>query len=228
LKIGVVIPTRGDRPDFVDFAVRQMESQTMKVDQFEIVDHPAESKEVDLASRFRIGIERCFSADADVVFFIEDDDFYKLNYIEAMMTLWAGARMPVLFGLDITSYYHLGIRMVGCVCHPGRASMYSSMVSKDFDLTAWPKDPERFVDIEIWKKTPGAVAVSPGQFINMGIKHGHGMCGGGMHDPKRFQRMFRNTKQEDENLDYLKEFTGPGFWFYKAIINQLEGHRNAA
>ena len=220
MKIDCVIPTRGDRKDFVDFVVKQMENQTLPIDEIDVVDHPPANSKVDLASRFRIGIERRLAAGADVVFFIEDDDFYRHEYIASMMQMWNASGRPALFGLDVTVYYHLNLRMSGHHTHKGRASMYSSMVTKDFDMSRWPKDPERFVDLKIWKQAKSKKAVSPMETICLGIKHGVGKCGGSMHDPKKFLRVFSQKGVPDPGLEYLQTTTGPGFWFYKSIINQ--------
>lgn len=225
MNIHCVIPTRGDRPEFVEFVVRQMQNQTLKPDFIDVIDHPPKSHHVDLPSRFQIGIERRLADGADVIFFIEDDDFYRQEYIETMMKMWIGAGKPALFGLDVTIYYHLGLRMAGSQKHTGRASMYSSMISKDFDMSEWPKDPERFVDLKIWKNGNSKKAVSPIDTLCLGIKHGHGKCGGSMHDPNNFLRAFKETLMPDDSLSYLKNFTGPGFWFYKSIINAQEESR---
>jgi hypothetical protein len=97
------------------------------------------------------------------------------------------------------------------------------MITKDFDMSIWPKDPERFVDLKIWKQTKDKKAVSAIDAICLGIKHGHGKCGGSMHHPTKFMRMFRENNMPDTNLDFLSQMTGPGFWFYRAIMNKQEG-----
>jgi len=220
VNIHAVVPTRGDRRDFVLFAVQQMKNQTVKPDFIHVVDYKPASDAVDIASRFKFGIQNSLMMGADLIFFIEDDDFYRPEYIETMLTLWCGAGKPDLFGLDVTVYYHLGLKMSGSVKHPGRASLYSTMITKDFDMSKWPDDPERFVDIKIWNQDVRKKAVTPPDIICLGIKHGHGKCGGSMHDEKRFLKQFRETKMPDGNLNFFSEFTGPGFWFYKAIINE--------
>ena len=225
MKIDCIIPTRGDRKEFVEFSVKQMENQTRKPDEIDVIDYPPINHHVDLPSRFRTGIQRRLEAGADIIFFIEDDDFYRPEYIETMIKMWTGAGQPALFGLDITVYYHLGLRMAGWQKHAGRASMYSSLITKEFDLSEWPKDPERFVDIQIWKNGNNKKAVSPIDAICLGIKHGHGKCGGSMHDPNNFLRAFRQTSMPDPDLSYLKAMTGPGFWFYKSIINKQDGNQ---
>lgn len=220
MKIDCVIPTRGDRSDFVDFAVKQLENQTLKPDFIEIVDHPPDTSKVDLASRYEIGIERRLNAGADVIFFIEDDDFYFSNYIETMVQMWIAAGKPSLFGLSSTTYYHLGVRMFGTMKHEGRSSMFCSMITKNFNMSNWPKDPDPFVDLKIWKGTKDKKAVQVLSDICLGIKHGCGKCGGSMHSPHRFQNAFKRTGLIDHELKCLQEITGEGFWFYKAIINQ--------
>jgi len=223
LNIHAIIPTRGDRKEFVEFAVRQMENQTLSPNKISVIDYPPTSTKVDLASRFKYGIIQALADGADIIFFIEDDDFYRQEYIETMTQMWLGAGQPSLFGLDTTIYYHLGLKMAGWVKHLGRASMYSTMISKDFDISVWPNDPERFVDLKIWKQTKDKKAAPPIDMICLGIKHGHGKCGGSMHDPDKFMRMFRQHNLPDYNLDYLKQMTGPGFWFYRAIMNGQDG-----
>jgi len=223
LNIHAIIPTRGDRQQFVEFAVKQMENQTLKPDMISVIDYTPKDTRVDLASRFQYGIEQALQAGADVIFFIEDDDFYSAQYIETMIQMWIGADKPSLFGLDTTIYYHLGLKMAGWIKHEGRASMYSTMITKDFNMSVWPNDPERFVDLKIWKRTQDKKAVAPMDALCLGIKHGHGKCGGSMHDPNKFIRMFREKNLPDNSLNYLKRMTGPGFWFYRAIMNEQEG-----
>ncbi len=220
LKVHVIIPTRGDRPDFVLFAQKQMEGQTRKPDFIEVVDFPPQSGRCDIASRTKKGILNRLEAGADVVFIIEDDDFYCSEYIETMVDMWIGAGKPALFGINFSVLYHLGLRAWGRQEHEGRASLYNTLISKDFNMDVWPKDPERFVDLKIWKsKINKKSAVPCPKILSLGIKHGQGMCGGSMHAPERFVRTTRGTKNSDDNLEYLQQITGLGFWFYKCIIN---------
>ena len=225
MKIDCVIPTRGNRKDFVDFAVKQIENQTFPPDFIEIVDHPPDSDKTDIASRYKIGIDRRLNAGADIIFFIEDDDFYCQNYIETMIKMWTAAGKPSLFGLDVTTYYHIGLKIYGDQSHEGRSSMYCTMMTKDFNVSNWPKDPDPFVDLKIWKGNKDKKAVTPVDTICLGIKHGQGKCAGSMHNANKFNKAFniRHKGKADSDLSYLQKITGPGFWFYKSMINGMEG-----
>ena len=220
MNIHALIPTRGDRKSFVEFAVAQMQRQTRVPDVIEVVDYQPASPAVDIASRFKFGIEKCFRAGADVVFFIEDDDFYSEKYIESMIKYWFHAEKPALFGIDSTVYYHLGLRMYAPIKHPGRASMYNTMISEDFDMSIWPEDPERYVDVAVWDKAVDKKTVSIPEPISLGIKHGHrnGLTGGSMHNPDRFLASSPKSKVADPDLNFLRHFTGVGFEFYEKII----------
>ena len=122
MKIGILIPTRGDRKELLLYALRQMDRQTRKPDMIELVDDAPLNGDKDITWRYRLGCERIFSKGADVVFLIEDDDWYSPDYIETMMNKWEESGKPGIFGIEETTYYHLGLRSFQHEVHKGRAS----------------------------------------------------------------------------------------------------------
>lgn len=139
--------------------------------------------EIDVALRYKIGIERCKTKGADIIIFWEDDDWYKYNYIELMLKHWVLAGKPTIFGISRTIYYNIVKRMFRPLNHPGRASMMSTIVTKDFE-PKWNYDHDPFVDMFLWKSndfSKGTIDIPFDKSIAIGIKHGIGSTAGGGH-----------------------------------------------
>jgi len=178
--LAVVIPTRGDRPHFLEFAKKQIAAQTKQPDLLIVVDYPAKSNEVDITERYKYGIRKAVNSGADCILFWEDDDYYQPNYIEYMYAEWLQHGKPDLLGIDYTYYYHLGVKGLKFTSHKGRASMFCSMVSKNVIDYPMPANNYVFADLFIWSKWHG-VTVSPTNIMAIGIKHGIGKTGGKGH-----------------------------------------------
>jgi hypothetical protein len=218
-KIGVLIPTRGDRPELLGYAMKQLARQSMKPDIIEVVNDAPLNGDKDITWRYRMGCERILAKGADVVFLIEDDDFYSAGYIETMMNQWAKAEQPGIFGIEETTYYHLGLRSFQYEVHKGRASAFSTMVtSEGIKEMKWPKDNYPFTDIELWKCIKGKTFV-PARMLALGIKgHKAGQLFGGMgHNENRHY-----YKSNDENLNWLKSHVDEeSFALYEKISNNV-------
>ena len=181
VKIGVVIPTRGNRPQFLEHAKYLLAQQTLPPDEIIIVNWPPADNRVDLQNRYRAGFEQAFADGMDIVFAWEDDDWYSPDYIKIIVDEWIKNGRPVLIGLKGTLYYHIGIRKYQKLLNPNRATMACSAMSKEaLDITWDLSSP--FLDLYLWKKLPGKV-IDPeqGRVIYVGIKHGQGKCGGMGH-----------------------------------------------
>ena len=79
IKIGVICPTRGDRPVFMEQFHRMLSRQTLQPDVVEIVDYSAISDECDITRRYITGYHRLRKLGLDVIVILEDDDFYGIG-----------------------------------------------------------------------------------------------------------------------------------------------------
>ena len=177
--IGVLIITRGDRPRFIEHAKFLLSKQTRKPDVIEIVDDKPISNEIDITYRYRIGCERLFKKGCDVIIFWEDDDWYRNDYVQKMTEGWEMSGKPPIFGISTTIYYHALTNKYIHLSHPGRASMMSTMISKEAVIN-WGNDNYAYTDMVLWQQLKG-VSVAFDETIAIGIKHGIGLCGGGGH-----------------------------------------------
>lgn len=197
LKIGVVLPTRGDRPQFLNFAIEQLNNQTRQADVIEIVDDPPENQEKDITKRYRIGCQRIIKKNVDLIFFIEDDDWYDKQYIEKMIKKWQENGKPDLFGINSTVYYHLKTKKCINFNHPERASAMNTIVTPQIIKNIiWPPDDEVSFDLYLWNFFKGKTCNFEKKY-SIGIKHGIGLSGGIGHDAD-------NYKNSEEDPDWLK------------------------
>lgn len=125
MKISLVTPT-GGRPEAFALCERWMARQTVKFDQWIVFDdvsprtaYPQNRVEVlrpllkdewqpgqnTLARNLLLGLQQ---TTGDLIFFIEDDDYYPPDYIANTVSYWKGAeRKPKALGYRKASYYHL-------------------------------------------------------------------------------------------------------------------------
>ena len=179
LKIGVLTPDRGDRPKFLEHAKYLVSVQTLQPDVIEIVDGAPLSNQFDITYRYRTGSQRLFNKGVDVILFLESDDFYSANYIETMVKKWIEKKEPLIFGLANTIYYSLRQKKYSILKHRGRASMMSTMISRDAVIN-WGEDNYPFTDLTLWNQLKG-IAIEDESGLCIGIKHGIGLCGGEAH-----------------------------------------------
>lgn len=217
MKIGVLIPTRGDRAELLNFALKQMERQTRKPDVIELVNDTPLSSDKDITWRYRIGCERIFQKGVDVVLFIEDDDWYDATYIERLVAEWEKVGKPAIFGIGDTTYYHLGMRAWNHQQHPGRASAMSTLLTNAVLNITWPKDNYVWTDVDLWKKLPGKICLFE-RNLALGIKHGIGLTGGIGHN-----RQWGGYKNQDPELNWLKNTVdAESFEFYKNLSERIK------
>lgn len=182
MKIGVLIPTRGDRPDFLIFALQQIEQQTRKPDFIEVVSDVPLSSKPDVTWRYRIGCDRLKAKGADIIVCWEDDDYYRPDYIERMIVGWENSNKPDLFGINSTIYYNITHQHWDLYRH-GHSSMMSTLIKASAIGTfSWGDDNYSFTDMQLWTKTRlSKITMAVKEPLAVGIKHGHGLCGGGGH-----------------------------------------------
>jgi hypothetical protein len=211
MAVGVIIPDRGDRPQFLKHLFFMLDRQTVKPDFIELVNYKATSKAPDLTPRIRFGFDSLKKKGCDVVLIMENDDFYSEDYIETMLFLWELNGKPEIFGTNSTIYYHIGKREFRKLEHEGRASLMNTLISTKADIQ-YPNDSEVYLDMFIWKQLKG-VAVDPCRVISIGIKHGFGLCGGNGHNGMQF-------KNKDKDLSFLSSKVDPiSLEFYKSFFN---------
>lgn len=219
MRIAIVIPTRGDRDKFMARCVKRMMQQTLKPDIIEIVSDEPLTKEKDITWRYRIGVARAIKRGAELIFFIENDDYYAKDYIERMVKMWIENGRPKMLSLNRCIYYNLKSRAYFEMSHPGRGGMFMTMaraeVFKDFK---WNADNDPWTDIHIWKQIPGAAVEKNknDKWIAIGIKHGVGLCGGNGHNTAIVDR----RTIQDGDWDWLRGQIGDeDVEFYKQILN---------
>lgn len=215
MKIGIVIPDKKDRPLFLNHCLRMMKNQTLKADVIRIVNDDSCIDGCDITWRYKKGLTELFEDEkCDVVLKIENDDWYADVYIESMINMWMDYGMPAIFGLDTTTYYHIGLRKYKVMKHEGRSSAFCTLVTKEVLNINWCKDTEPFFDLHLWKQPISKIAVSSPLCICIGIKHGHGLCGGKAHR-KEFP-----YPESDHDLSFLSRIVDKeSLEFYKSIAN---------
>jgi hypothetical protein len=222
MKVGVIIPTRNDRPGFMGNCLRMLRGQTwfeknggIQWQFVRIVDWPPSDGEKDITKRYRIGYDELRNSGVDVIFFWEDDDWYSPNYMDVMIGEWKHAGKPDIFGTGYTIYYHLKLGAYFTMHHPDRASAMNTMIIPDLRIT-WPPDAEPYTDQALWLKIPGQTFIPKGH-ISIGMKHGIGLSGGGYHADDRLHR-FRTPDNGllKDNLD------DESLAFYLSVSQQLK------
>lgn len=219
LKIGIVIPDRGDRPEFMANCIRLIHNQTILREgvmnnkaEFIKVDYPPVSDAVDITPRYKFGYDYMRNKGLDVIAFMENDDWYKENYLEYMLGQWIDYNRPVLFGTQYTIYYHIRLGRYFIYHHLDRASMMNTLIKPDLDVP-WPPDIEPFTDAHIWFNMKGWVTFKPDQDYSIGIKHGIGKCGGPSHIDRLHRynindNGFLQKTVDQESFEFYNKFLG--------------------
>jgi len=225
MRIGVIIPTRNDRPDFVQHLIEvQIPAQTRQPDKIYLMDSsmikPGKNV-VDLPERFVIGMQQAAIDDMERIYIMEDDDYYPDDYLT-----WGGDKKIDFLGYEKSVYYHLFRQMYRTIEHKDRSSLFCTA----FDLCAgngyvtWLKrnwsvmSQNPWLDIKLWEFAKACqyrrAFIKPDS-IPIGIKHGLGFCAGKGH-----QEYFMYNKK-DYAYRYLKEHTRPeSFEFYIEMIEK--------
>lgn len=209
MKIGIIVPTRNNRPDFLANCRRMIMAQTITPDVLTIVDDSPNSELCDITYRYRIGYDRLRGLGLDAIFFMEDDDWYSPDYIETMLYNWIKHGQPDLFGPNYTIYYHLYLNKYFKFDHDDRSSMMSTLMKPDLDFP-WCADDEPYTDMFLWlvlKDRFSKVTFDPGKHICIGIKHGIGKVGGHFHN----SRVHRFNK-DDLDLNQVMDPASADFY----------------
>ena len=232
LKIATVTPTRGDRPDFMEKCKQYIMEQTVPPDEIFIINYPPNDPgKSDICERYRRGFEEAFNAGADIIFCMEDDDWYyrgtknlkpndpeyKKGFIEQMVDRFIESGRPRMIGLNYNLYYHIGINGVSLRDHTGYSSMAFTGFSKDFPMEYWDQVTDSNFDVKLWRLVTGELFAPPAP-IAIGIKHNTGMCGGkGFgHKPAGYpeldpdwSKLLKLTRDQDAVEFYKRWQRGP-------------------
>ncbi len=215
MKVAVLIPTRNNRPELLQNCLRMIKNQTIQPDHIELVDDNPITEECDITWRYRIGYDRLRNKGFDIIFLMEDDDFYAPNYIETMLNEWEKYGQPELFGTDYTIYYHIGLFAFFTFIHYVRSCAMSTIIKPDLKIN-WPADSQAYTDLSLWAQLQG-ITFKPAKHICLGIKHGTTMTGGKSHSG---ERMYRYVN-EDKEKNFLKSVMDQeSFNFYSNFIKQ--------
>jgi hypothetical protein len=211
LKVGVIIPDRGDRPEFIKNCFRIISAQTIKPDIICHFNEPPISNDFDITYRYRMGYE-FLKGKCDVVLFIENDDWYASNYIETMVNEWINRGKPDIIGTNHTIYYNIRFKAWFTMRHNSRSMAMSTLIKSGLNFK-WCADNQPYTDIHLWNTIKNKVIFEPKETICMGIKHGIGKLGGYAHVDR--QERFIN---KDSDLSFLKsKVDKESFEFYANI-----------
>ena len=216
MKVAVIIPTRGDRPQFIKQCKNLLQRQTRKPDKIFWMDYKPESGEKDITQRIRRGVEKATKEGFNIAIFWEDDDWYHPTYIQWLLDEWAKKKRPPIFGVGETYYYNLGVNGRLHMKHSGRTSTFCTMISLPFK-GKWCSDSYPYLDMHLHKS--GIVSTtmySANQIKAIGIKHGIGLCGGGGHTSR-----FTWDMQGEEALNWFKKNMDDQLPFYQSIVTNV-------
>jgi hypothetical protein len=206
----IITPTRGDRPEFKDQMINIVSN--INPGHHFIINYDPESTAVDISDRIRLGVHKSVEQGIDLIFIVEDDDFYPPDYIERFGDL----SKHHFFGSPKSTYYNLRNRTWQTFHHRGRSSLYNTgfriSAMKEFPWDRLIRTKTPFLDIEIWKYAKSTSKRC--KFIDdtgsIGIKHGIGLCGGKGH------RMEMNNN--DPEMKWLKaRVDADSFEFYRQL-----------
>lgn len=210
-KFCTITPTRGDRPELLEFCKHQLERMTVKPDKSYFIDYKPESGNKDLTGRIIRGIGLAKQDGFNRVYIVEDDDFYPKDYFSKMENVGMGN--PQFIGCSSTLCYNLRFNSYQLDSHPERSSLFHTA----FDISAlfgfrWPDGDWVFLDLKLWRyakrqNIPWLFHRDP---LAISIKHNIGLVGGRGHKT--------NYDQKDPDRSYLKSIVdSDAFAFYQSL-----------
>lgn len=205
MKFATITPTRGDRPELLEFCNYQLNRMERKPNASFFIEHKPENNKVDLVYRVVLGLQEAVLSGVDFVFIIEDDDYYDPTYFNHIPD-------ADFIGEQNTIYHNLRNKTYQNYAHPGRSSLFTTGFKiSALDGFKWPHDQERFLDIALWRyANDSKKKIAYRETGAIGIKHGTGLCGGKGHVTR--------MKHTDNNLEWLKEHVdSTAYEFYKSL-----------
>jgi len=223
MKFAVVIPDRGDRPAFMANCLRMISPQVNKEDIYIYREYLGTDGQPDITEKYaKAYID--LSPHYDLLFFIENDDWYRSDYIELMLKYYERAKSPDIFGIGYTMYYHLGLRKYFTFIHPSRASMMNTCLRTKLPrlMAEWKNgtaEPRKFLDMYLWNIIKGTTVSPP--VISLGIKHGVGVAGGSGHNSlmERYIKEdngFLKATLDEESFSFYNNIVTPQSWASRA------------
>lgn len=203
MTFATITPTRGDRPEFLSFCKHQLSRMNTKPTKSYFIDYTPKDGNYDLIPRIKQGIKQAQADGIDLVFIVEDDDFYPKDYFDNIPD-------ADFIGTQKTTYYSLRNNTWQTMNHPARSSLFTT----GFKISAlegfnWPKDTERFLDIALWNHAQRR-KIAWRETDAIGIKHSVGLCAGVGH------RLV--MKNSDPKREWLKERIDTESWmFYQSL-----------
>lgn len=235
IKIGVIIPTRGERQVFLKNCMRMLKAQTLQPAGILTVGEnymQAIDDVKDITKRYRFGYDlTCQQFKYDLIAFIEDDDFYHPLYLENMATEWLRSGKPDILGTGSTIYYHLKLKKYFTFNHPKRASAMNTFIKPGLNIK-WCEDSYAFTDMHLWNMSdiaqlaiPETTRIpknlwlrghifQPEKIISIGMKHGIGLCGGRNH----IDRLQRYDKDDSDMQFLCDNCDEESFEFYSMLF----------
>ena len=217
IKIGIITPDRGDRPELLNQWRYLLLNQTLKPNYIILVDHKLlePSGEVDITKRYRIGYDLLRNKGLDLIAYIENDDFYAPTYLEYWANKWIEKGKPDLLGSDFTYYYHLKLKKYFKFNHEQRSSMMNTFMKPDMTFE-WCADNEPYTDMHLWNyavmagffggPSPFKGCIVQPPILSIGMKHGVGLCGGLGHNSQ--SRIVNGQLANDRLNRYVHEDNG--------------------
>lgn len=208
MKIGLIIPHKNDRPAFLRNCFRMIDAQTIQPEIVELVNDESPYNGCDITWRYRIGYERLRNKGLDVIFLIEDDDWYSPDYLEHLIGAWRQNGNPDIFGTRYTIYYHILYKCHFTMHHADRASAMNTLIKPDLHFN-WCNDTDRYTDMHLWSTLKG-ITFNPERIISVGIKHGVGLTGGDTHTNKlhRYKEKTLNLSEvmDKESFEFYSNY----------------------
>lgn len=224
MKLGIVTPTRGDRPEFLKHRHWLMEQQTRQPDEDAVVDYAPADNQKDLVPRYWTGINALLGEGCDLIACIEDDDWYHPTYLERLLRAWIKHGQPGLIGSNQHCYYHLRTRQYFVRPTTTNAPMMMTGLTDAVLKCRWPAATHITLDLDLWKQKNASFPRKMVTFEPMpaiGIKHGIGVCGGRGH-----QKPHGWLDRNDDDGAFLKSIVDEkSFKFYMKMSNKLRSKK---
>lgn len=221
MKIGAIIPTRNNRPRLLEQCKKYIDRQILKFDQVLFVDYEQTRFPIDLTDRYRFGLNR-LQGKVDLIFFIEDDDWYSEDYTQKMVELWQEEKKPLLFGLGETYFYHPIVKAWWYREHKERSCAYCTVIHNDLiDKIDFSRMDPLLFDLRLWQqlgKKFGKTSKPKSHLITVGIKHGKGHCGAAGHGKWFYDK--EPQARKDPQMDWLYSKIGDDIDFYKEFAKE--------
>ncbi len=206
-----ITPTRGDRPELLEFCKYQLSRMSVRPDKSYFIDYKPTSERIDLVERVKQGVEQAKNDGYEYVFIVEDDDAYGKDYF-AQFDIGEYA----FYGSEETIYYNIRNATYNIMTHPGRSSLFTTGFKiSELQNFNWYAPRSRFLDITIWEYSDSSIGRR--QFVKtgaIGIKHNLGLCAGKGH--------LQYGPNTDYALEKLRAWTDDEqFQFYSDLMKRL-------